>query len=611
MENTVNNELCLLAHGNSGYIWCEPPSSELGYGQELQGPQHQPHQKKKKCHGNRKLQRFRRKCHTRGAEEKSIVMLPKMAENARQIHEHNEASFMGNVNTNSILLTSSTRKPTYHQIPNINMNSTTNKSSIPTDKWKTSRQLIPNYLKMSSRLFMDLLCTNLTSHQNKIKHWLIQTNQLQCFRRHAELLNNILLLEIEQDYWDTITDSVPIEIIWLSNMPKDTTRINSINLAYPRTIENLNKRQTIIQNKLKHIQHQFMIHLKEESLIAQHSISKSIDLLNLIDTAIRQFVHQGQQRLRTMYGEQKLIFEFDTHNLRLVKSLYNLNPTNEQLLHVQKLWRSKVKACKPAIQQCHDNSSLHNQPNTEVNTDKTNENEICLKFTNGHLYALQNQLKEYQQELNIKANNYPGYTLSIQEIIKTYLEENLNASLYKKIQHQVALIHYDYHIRALELEYFQHKPNEYQKQLMKQICQIKYEQETSEQEYEFLKQQIAYYTLPSQSFECSTTSHQPSIDSVQNVTIRTALMKQFKEVAIQSRNKLFNVYLESAEDQREEYQKKHETNVKKINASQHTLNKNEKLSSTFVQLINERCNKISERIRYIYKFKSELILLKS
>ncbi|CAF2145750.1 unnamed protein product, partial [Rotaria magnacalcarata] len=94
--------------------------------------------------------------------------------------------------------------------------------------------------------------------------------------------------------------------------------------------------------------------------------------------------------------------------------------------------------------------------------DKTNENGICLKFTNGHLYALQNQLKEYKQELNIKANNYSGYTLSIQEIIKTYIEENLNASLYKKIQHQVALIHYDYHIRALKLEYLRHKPNEYQ-----------------------------------------------------------------------------------------------------------------------------------------------------
>ncbi|CAF4354484.1 unnamed protein product, partial [Rotaria magnacalcarata] len=32
-----------------------------------------------------------------------------------------------------------------------------------------------------------------------------------------------------------------------------------------------------------------------------------------------------------------------------------------------------------------------------------------------------------------------------------------------------------------------------------------------------------------------------------------------------------------------------------MDASQYTLNKNEKLSSTFVQLINERSNKISER----------------
>ncbi|CAF1403885.1 unnamed protein product, partial [Rotaria magnacalcarata] len=145
--------------------------------------------------------------------------------------------------------------------------------------------------------------------------------------------------------------------------------------------------------------------------------------------------------------------------------------------------------------------------------DTTNENEICLKFVNGHLYALQHQLKQYQQELNIKANNFQGYTISIQEKLMTYIELNLNSSLSKKIEHQVELIHYDYHIQALQLEYFQHKPNEYQKQLMIHICQSKYEQETSEQEYEFLKQKIAYYNLPSQSFDSSTISHHPLIDS--------------------------------------------------------------------------------------------------
>jgi hypothetical protein len=93
---------------------------------------------------------------------------------------------------------------------------------------------------------------------------------------------------------------------------------------------------------------------------------------------------------------------------------------------------------------------------------KTNENEICLKFTNGQLNALQHQLKQYQQEFNIKANNFQGYTISIQNMLMTYIEQNLDLSLHKKIEHQVELIHYDYHIRALKLEYFQHKPNEYQ-----------------------------------------------------------------------------------------------------------------------------------------------------
>ncbi|CAF3458540.1 unnamed protein product [Rotaria socialis] len=146
---------------------------------------------------------------------------------------------------------------------------------------------------------------------------------------------------------------------------------------------------------------------------------------------------------------------------------------------------------------------------------------------------------------------------------------------------------------------------------MTQICRNQYEQETSEQEYELLKQKIAYYNLPSQSFECSTISHHPCIDSIQNLTIREALMKQFKDVAIQSRITLFNMYLKSAEDQREEYKKKHEVNIKKMDASQHTLNNIEKLSSTLVQLINERCNKISQRIQYIYKHKRESFQSKS
>ncbi|CAF5227618.1 unnamed protein product, partial [Rotaria magnacalcarata] len=135
-----------------------------------------------------------------------------------------------------------------------------------------------------------------------------------------------------------------------------------------------------------------------------------------------------------------------------------------------------------------------------------------------------------------------------------------------------------------------------------EICQSKYEQETSEQEYEFLKKQITYYNLPSQSLTCSNIFNDPLFNSIQNIPLREELIQKCTDVAEQGRSILFNMYLKSAEDQREEYNKKHEANVKKMDASQHTLNQNEKLSPILIQLINECCNKICERIQFIYKF---------
>ena len=142
---------------------------------------------------------------------------------------------------------------------------------------------------------------------------------------------------------------------------------------------------------------------------------------------------------------------------------------------------------------------------------------------------------------------------------------------------------------------------------MKQICQSKYEQETTEQEYQFLKKQIAYYNLPSQSFEFSSIAQSLTIDSIQNATIQQELFKQFKEIAEQSRAALFNVYLQSVEDQREEFKKKYDADTQKMYSSKGSLNEKENISSIMIQLINQRSEKISERIQCIYKFKTESI----
>ena len=93
--------------------------------------------------------------------------------------------------------------------------------------------------------------------------------------------------------------------------------------------------------------------------------------------------------------------------------------------------------------------------------DRTNENESCLKFVNHQLNELEYRLKECQGEFNVKINHFPGYTISIEKTFETYIEQH-PYRLRMEIGHQIELLQYDYHIRALKLEYLRHQLNEYQ-----------------------------------------------------------------------------------------------------------------------------------------------------
>jgi len=148
---------------------------------------------------------------------------------------------------------------------------------------------------------------------------------------------------------------------------------------------------------------------------------------------------------------------------------------------------------------------------------------------------------------------------------------------------------------------------------MKEICQSKYEQETTEQELNFLKQQMIYYNSPSQSFQCSPIAQSTLIDSIENPMHRQHLFKQFKEVAEQAKADIFTLYRTTAEEQRDEYKKKYDTNQKKMwDAYRSSMGgDNEKIDSKILGLIHQRCQKITERIQCIYKFKIQSIVLNS
>ncbi|CAF1431412.1 unnamed protein product [Rotaria sordida] len=247
------------------------------------------------------------------------------------------------------------------------------------------------------------------------------------------------------------------------------------------------------------------------------------------------------------------------------------------------------------------------QKPTHIN--KENENEFYMNFVNKHLRILDNQLKEYECELNKRITSIPGNSLQVQHLIETYVEQNLS-SLRMEIEHKIQLIHYDYHIQALKLEYYRHDPNVYQKNLMKMLCCSKYEQELTKQEFDLLQQQINYYNSPCQSFECSSLSQSELIYSIQDTNIRQELFNQYKKIAVQSRLDIFNLYMKSAKIQMDECNKKFDTDMKKLKHDRQSSCDNEKISPVMIDLIEQRCNKIGDRIRCTYIFKGKSICVK-
>ena len=124
-----------------------------------------------------------------------------------------------------------------------------------------------------------------------------------------------------------------------------------------------------------------------------------------------------------------------------------LSPSQEPLIYPTNLpiWPKQVKVILKS----------------STKMDQTDENKIFNTFVNHYLHELDSEMKKYQIELNIKINNFNGYTLTIQQMIETYIETNFQ-SFHTKTQHDIELIHYDYHIRALKLEYLRQHPNKYQ-----------------------------------------------------------------------------------------------------------------------------------------------------
>ncbi|CAF2129184.1 unnamed protein product [Rotaria magnacalcarata] len=194
-----------------------------------------------------------------------------------------------------------------------------------------------------------------------------------------------------------------------------------------------------------------------------------------------------------------------------------------------------------------------------------------------HKQELERRLRQMQIDWNEKFNHVSGYNLKVEQLLQDYITENLH-EFQKEIEHEIKLITYDYQIEAIKQEFHRQNPTEYQKKLM-------------EQSY--------------QSYEHSTI-----IDSIENVETRQQLQQQWRKIIEQAKTNFCMLSLKIAEDQRSRANLNYDNQVNKMysihdNASDFTI-----LPLKMIDLINEHCRMIGERIQSVYNYKIECFRLK-
>ncbi|CAF4231825.1 unnamed protein product [Rotaria magnacalcarata] len=356
-------------------------------------------------------------------------------------------------------------------------------------------------------------------------------------------------------------------------------------------LKKLNQSLTMknIQEEIKKIPHYLTLENKSFQRIIDQALSV------IISTKTRNNQREKLQDIALLVYKMKLILMY--HRLWTIY----LKSGMGQLIN-----QSKIQCNYPVDVKIWPEEVKNMLSSREIN--KKNEHKICSQLVECHLRKFNDQLEQYHMEWHKKTDHFHGYTYQILQLFENYIKQYLYP-LCLKIAHKIEVLHYNYHIQAIKHEYnTRHNPNEYQKNIMKQLCHSMYKKETTEQEVHLIQQQINYYNLSDQSFEDSSLLQSTSIHSIENSLIRQHLLNQYKDIIAQSKTFFLNVRMTIAEEQQDKYKEIHDLEIKKMWLDRHIMNHQEKLPLIMIDLINECCHKIHECIQCIYKFKIQPFL---
>ena len=190
------------------------------------------------------------------------------------------------------------------------------------------KRLKPCYLKMSDRIFKQMLSNELEHGDNTIQ-CLDTKEKIQFVRQMTEATNDVYYFDLQRQLWQTYYDIGMEGGLWTSCVSKSFAKhhYTSRRYGFPKHI--IEKHQSEIKQQFQQaisILQQYITELEQHAQQWQPTIHPII-----LSNAINECVKNSQLRLRHEFDYKKKMLTFNSNDHQLIQQFYDLQPSQKQV----------------------------------------------------------------------------------------------------------------------------------------------------------------------------------------------------------------------------------------------------------------------------------------
>ncbi|CAF1384354.1 unnamed protein product [Rotaria sordida] len=317
--------------------------------QQQQLQEHDKEKKKKKCRGNRRAQRLRRRLRQRGIDPDTITELVNQRINPQQ--QHNEAiqndripqsiqhkdkqhdstvkksikrkrneTSSNTIDKSLSQLSISQPSPKKQKMANNEIEQVITNGTSETKHSKSKKQInhnngdsyIPDYLKVSNRIFKKMLINSLEGAKEIVKR-LNSKDKINYIRQYAYLIHRLFYVQLQESQWKYYYDIGIQENIWSGRVSKKWAAMN-------------------ISQALQDFGNQPLPQCLSE-------MNPPLDF-EKISAMVTVVVRKGQHKLKQQFEYNKKMLKLDSTDHLFVKNIYDFKPNKQQIRSIRNIWKA-------------------------------------------------------------------------------------------------------------------------------------------------------------------------------------------------------------------------------------------------------------------------------